>query len=160
MFEIVHQESVKVYLHRHHVRREYSAEPSMRSILCHKGSSHLFPVSPTIFYRDANSVLLRAQLCTAQVIGSVRRTLCSKFFIKRAGRSIYLHMSCTTGMLSRNLYAQHPASQRRFSSPPGSRLQLFIAMQIQFSCTPLYRSRLYAQNPVFEIAHQESVKVC
>ena len=26
--------------------------------------------------------------------------------------------------------------------------------------TPLYPSRLYAQNPVFEIVHQESVKVC
>ena len=26
--------------------------------------------------------------------------------------------------------------------------------------TPLYSSRLYAQNPVFEIVHQESVKVC
>ena len=26
--------------------------------------------------------------------------------------------------------------------------------------TPLYRSRLYAQNSVFEIAHQESVEVC
>ena len=40
--------------------------------------------SPTIFYRDANSVLLRAHLCTAVLIGSMRRTLCPKLFIGRA----------------------------------------------------------------------------
>ena len=35
-FEIVHEESVKVYyLHTWYVQREYSAEPSMRRILCH-----------------------------------------------------------------------------------------------------------------------------
>ena len=33
VFEIVHDESVKVYLHTH-VRRECSAEPSLRRILC------------------------------------------------------------------------------------------------------------------------------
>ena len=52
--------------------------------------------SPTIFYRDANSVLLQAHLCT--VVGSMRRTLCSKLFIRRALRSIY---TCSTGMFSR-----------------------------------------------------------
>ena len=40
--------------------------------------------SPAIFYRDANSALLRAHLCTAVLMGSMRRTLCSKLFIKRA----------------------------------------------------------------------------
>ena len=44
---------------------------------------------PTIFYRYANSVLLLAHLCTAVVIGSTRRTLCSKLFVRRARRSIY-----------------------------------------------------------------------
>ena len=33
VFEIIHDESVKVYLHIH-VQRECSAEPSMRRILC------------------------------------------------------------------------------------------------------------------------------
>ena len=54
-------------------------------------------------------------------------------------------------------------SQRIFTSLPGSRLRFFIAMQIQYSyySTPLYSSinRLYAQNPVFEIVREESVKV-
>ena len=56
-------------------------------------------------------------------------------------------------------------------SLPGSRLRIFIAGQIQhrtvhrFLCTPaqadapMYSSRLYAKNPVFEIVHEESVKV-
>ena len=38
---------------------------------------------PVFFYRDANSVLLLACLCTAVLIGSMRRTLCSKLFMMR-----------------------------------------------------------------------------
>ena len=41
-------------------------------------------LSPTIFYRKANSVLLLAHLCTAVLIGSMRRTLCSQLFMMRA----------------------------------------------------------------------------
>ena len=65
---------------------------------------HISPrFSPAFFYRDENSVLLLAHLCTAIVIGSMRRTLCSKLFMMRA--SVYLHITCTTGMFSRTLYA-------------------------------------------------------
>ena len=46
---------------------------------------HISPrFSPTIVYRDANSVLLLAHLCTAVLIGSMRRTLCSKLVMMRA----------------------------------------------------------------------------
>ena len=41
-------------------------------------------LSPTIVYRKANPVLLLAHLCTAVLIGSVRRTLCSQLFMMRA----------------------------------------------------------------------------
>ena len=41
-------------------------------------------LSPTILYREANSVLLLAQLCTAVLIGSMRRTLCSQLIMMRA----------------------------------------------------------------------------
>ena len=41
-------------------------------------------LSPTIFYREANSVLLLAHLRTAVLIGSMRRTLCSQLFMMRA----------------------------------------------------------------------------
>ena len=67
-----------------HVPRECSAEPFMRSVLSLK-NLHISPrCSPTIFYRDANSVLLLAHLCTAVLIGSMRRTPCSKVFMRRA----------------------------------------------------------------------------
>ena len=86
VFEIVHDESAKVYLHIH-VQRECLAEPSMRRILrCSKVFS-IFPrFSPTTFYRDAISLLLQIQahLCTAVLIGSMRRTLCLKLFVRRA----------------------------------------------------------------------------
>ena len=53
-------------------------------------------------------------------------------------------------------------SRRIFTYLLGSRLRFFIAMQFSApTSTPLYSSinRLYAQNPVFEIVHDESVKV-
>ena len=71
--------------------------------------------SPTIFYRDANSVLLRAHLCTAVLIGSTRRILSSKLFIRRASRPMY---TCTMGMFSRIIYAQYPVSQKNVPISP------------------------------------------
>ena len=70
---------------------------------------------------------------------------------------------CTTGMSSRTLYAHHPVSLNILTSLPGYRLRFFIKMQIQYSyytSTSLYSgiNTLYAQNPVFEIVHDESVK--
>ena len=53
-------------------------------------------------------------------------------------------------------------SLRIFTSRPGSRLRFFFEMQIQYpTSTLLYSSiiGLYPQNPVFEIVHDESVKV-
>ena len=49
-----------------------------------------------------------------------------------------------------------------FISRPGSRVRLFIEMQIQYPTSTLLYSiitRLYPQNPVVEIVHDESVKV-
>ena len=48
---------------------------------------------------------------------SLRRVVVELF--SRASRSMY---TCTTGMFSKTLYAQHPVSQRIFPSLPGSRL--------------------------------------
>ena len=38
----------------------------------------------TIFYQDANSVLLLAHFCTAVLLGSIHKTLCLKLFMMRA----------------------------------------------------------------------------
>ena len=76
VFEIV-QESAKVCTKGMSSRTLYAQLPVTKDI----------PISPrfspTIFYHDANSVLLQV-LCTAVIIGSMRRTLCSKLFVRRA----------------------------------------------------------------------------
>ena len=110
--------------------------------------------SPTVFYRDVNSRLLRARLCTA--VDSMRRNPCVFEIVQETVKV------CTTGMSSRILYAQHPVTKNHHIYLPGSRLRLFIAMKIQYSySTPLYSgiNRLRAQNSVFEIVHDKSVKV-
>ena len=86
------------------------------------------------------------------------QTLCSKLFVRRASRSIY---TCTTGILSRTLYAWNPVSLRSFPSFAGSRQRYLIPMQIQYSYehTFVQQQTLCAGNPGFEIV-RESVKVC
>ena len=76
---------------------------------------------------------------------------------------VYLHMS--NGNVQRTFYAQHSVTKNLHISPR-SRLRFFIKMQSQCSyyystSTLLYSSiiRLYPQNPVFKIVHDESVKV-
>ena len=152
---------------------------------------HVSPrFSPTIFSRDdANSVVLLAHLCTAVLIGSMRRTLCWKLFVRRAWRSIY---TCTTEMFSRRTLFGRILCHN-FPSLPGSRQRRLIPIQTQYfyentfvqpvdsvprktcvrNCSreleglyngnvllaskSLYSSidRLYAQNAVFKIVHDE-----
>ena len=65
-----------------HVQRECPAERFMRSILSLTKDLHISPrFWPTIFYQDANSVVLLAHFCTAVLLGSIRKTLCLKLFI-------------------------------------------------------------------------------
>ena len=77
--KIVHEESVKVYLHMYNGSVHQNPLCVESCVIEELSISPRF--SPTIFYRDANSMLLRAHLCTA--VDSMRRTLCSKLF-KRA----------------------------------------------------------------------------
>ena len=115
-FEIVREESVKVYLHMHNGNVQQNP-PCVESCVTN-GFSISPRLWPTMFDPDANSVLLRAHLCTAVdfmcrkacvrkcsrerkglyngnvllthlytaavLIGSMRRTLCSKLFMVRA----------------------------------------------------------------------------
>ena len=77
MFEIV-QESVKVCAAGMFSRPLYGQHPVTKN-------PYISPrFSPTIFYRDANSVVLLAHLRTAVLLGSIRKTLCSKLFTMRA----------------------------------------------------------------------------
>ena len=75
--EIV-QERVKVCTTEMSSRKLYAQHSVTKNL-------HISPrFSPTIFYRDVNPVLLLAHLCTAVLIGSMRRTLCSKFSVRKA----------------------------------------------------------------------------
>ena len=78
---------------------------------------------------------------------------------RQSVRSIY---TCTTGM-SAEPFMRSILSQRILTSLPGSRLRLFYrgANSVPTSTPFPYSSinRLYAQNPVFEIVREESVKV-
>ena len=62
-FEIVREESVKVYLHMHNGNVQQNP-PCVESCVT-KEISISPQLSPTMFDPDANSVLLRAHLCTA-----------------------------------------------------------------------------------------------
>ena len=83
VFEIVHQESVIVYLHMYN-RNVY--QYLLYAASCATKDLPISPrFSPTIFLsRSKFSILLRAHICTAVLIGSMRRTLCSNLFIRRA----------------------------------------------------------------------------
>ena len=63
VFEIVREESVKVYLHMHNGNVQQNP-PCVESCVT-KEISISPQLSPTMFDLDANSVLLRAHLCTA-----------------------------------------------------------------------------------------------
>ena len=124
---------------------------AMRSIL--KGSSHLSPVLASIFYCDAISVFLRAHLCTA--VGCTEPYV-RNFSGEREGLSTHEQRKCLTEPLCvASCVTKDLPISPRFSPT------IFLSRS-KFSTltsTPLYSCRLYAKNPVFEIVHQESVKV-
>ena len=71
--------------------------------------------------------------------------------------SIHVQRKCSAEPFMRSIL-----SLRIFTSRPGSRLRLFSRCQfITSTSTLLYSSiiRLYPQNPVFKIVHDESVKI-
>ena len=115
-----------------------------------------------MFGPDANSVLLRAHLCTA--VDSMRR----KPWVRNCSRE---RKDLYNGNVQQNLLCSASCFAKDIPSLPGSRLRFFIAGQIQHRTVhrflyipvqvdaPMYSSRLYAKNPVFEIVHEESVKV-
>ena len=132
MFEIVHGESVIVHLHM------YSGNVEQK-ILCVESSCvtnvfSIFPgFSPTNFYSDANSVLLQilAHLCTAVLIGSMRRTLCLKLIVREESVKVYLHMY--SGNVQQNPLCVESCFTKEYSISPGSRQRCLIPMQIQYS---------------------------
>ena len=135
--------------------------------------------SPMIFDPHANTVFLRAHLCTAVLllahlctavlIGSMRRTLCLKLFMMRAWRYFYTYVQreCSAepsiGRILWDWRVFHLSSVQAndFWSPCKSSALTSTPL---YSSTPTSTSvysginRLYAQNSVFEIVHDGSLK--
>ena len=82
-------------------------------------------------------------------------------FVNRQSVKVYLHMTCTTGMFSRTLlYAQHPVTKNLHISPRFSLTIFYRDASLVLLRAHLCTAVDYAQNPVFEIVHQASMKVC
>ena len=86
-FEIVREESVKVYLHMHNGNIQQN--PLCVESCVTNGFSISTRLSPTMFDPDANSVLLRAHLCTAVDF------MCRKACVRNCSRG---RKGLTTGM--------------------------------------------------------------
>ena len=126
--EIVHQQnSVNVYLNIH-VERECSAEPFMRSILCHPGSSHLSPVHAYDFLSRCKFSIIYTYMYNGNV---QQNPLCAASSVTKGSP----HLS--------PVHAYDFLSRWKFST---------------LTSTPMYTSRLYVQSPVFKIVHDENEK--
>ena len=123
MFENVYDESVKVYLHMY----DGNVQQNLRWVeSCVTKEFFMSPrFSSTIFDPDANSVLLRAHLCT--VVTPCEENPVFEIFQESV-------KVCTTGMPCRTLHAQHPVS-----------LRIFRCKFSALTSTPLYSSRHHAQ---------------
>ena len=100
-------------------------------------------------------MLFRAHFCAALLTGSMSRTLCSKMLSEeREDLSTHVQRECSAEPFMRSIQFFHlsPILAYEFLS----RLNFSTLIS-----TPLYSSinRLYAQHPVFEIVHRESVKI-
>ena len=109
MLEIVHDESVKVYLHN----VMYNGNVQQNLLCVESCATKEFSISsrfsPTVFNPDVNSVLLRTHLCTAV------DSICAEnpvFEIVQERVKV-----CITGMFRRTPYAQHPVTKSLHISP-------------------------------------------
>ena len=138
---------------------------------------------PRFFYHDANSVLLVAHLCAAVLIRSMRGTLRSKLFSSTtfdpdANPVLLRAHLCTAVDSMRRKPCVRNCSRKREGLYNGNVRQNVLCaascvtkdihISLRFSPAFFYRDvnsvllvvliRFYAQNPVFEIVHDESVK--
>ena len=155
MFEIVHDESVKVYLHM------YNGNVQQNPLCVESCVTKEFSMSPllssTTFDPDANSVLLRAHLCTA-VDSMCRKPCVRNCSRKREGLfngNVQQNPLCAASCVTKDIHISPRFSPAFFYRDANSVLLLLITHLSLYSGI----NALYAQNPAFEIVHDESVKV-
>ena len=122
VFEIIHDESMKVYLHMYN--EDVQQNPLCVESCVTKEFSISPQFSPTIFAPDAISVLLRAHLCPAVDSKPCVRNCsreCESLYNGNVPRNSLCAASCVTPSL------------------PGSRLRFFIAGQIQHLAVHSFR---------------------
>ena len=133
MFEIVHDESVNVYLHM------YSWNVQQNPLCVESCVSKKFSISPRlspmIFDPDANSVLLRAHICTA--VDSMRRKSCVRNYSReREGLyngNVQQNSICAASCLTKDIPISPRFSPYVFLSPGKS---------ITLQCTVFYTLQL------------------
>ena len=126
---------------------------SVSCVVC----SGLVVLAPSTLYGKVPRLILKkTNRLTQAVIFSRRHLLCGALllFIGRAQRSIYIWVQRECS--AEPFMAQHPVSHL---SPVLAYDFLSRGKFRTLTSTPMYSSRLYAQNPMFEIVHEESVKV-
>ena len=153
VFKSVHDESVKVYPHM------YNGNVQQNPLCVESCVTKEFSMSPrflsTIFDPDANSVLLRAHLCTA--VDSMRKKPCVRNCSRKRERlyngNVQQNPLCAASCVTKDIYSHRSPvlacvflSRCKFSTPTSTSL---------YSCI----NTLYVHNPVFEIVHDESVNV-
>ena len=122
------------------------------------------PSSSIMYWKVPRLIVKKTNRLTQATVFCRRHFLYGAFLCNCSPveREVYLHMTCTTGM-SAESFMRSILSQRILTSLPGSRLRFFYrdANSVPTSTPFFYSSinRLYAQNAVFEIVREESVKV-
>ena len=118
--------------------------------------------SSTLYGKVPRLILNKTSRLTQAVVFFRRHFLCGALLCnclsaEREGLSPHVQRECSAEPFMRSIL-----SLRIFTSCPGSRLPgTIFHRDANSTSTPLYSSmnRLYAQNPVFEIVHDKSVKV-
>ena len=110
--------------------------------------------SSTLYGKVPRLVIKKISRLAQAVVGAL---LCNFSSKEHEGLSTHVQRGCSAEPFMRSIL-----SLRIFTSCPGSCVRFFIEMQIQYPASTLLHSiiiRLYPQNPVFEVVHDESVKV-
>ena len=115
-----------------------------------------------MYWKVPRLVVKKTNRPTQAVVFFRRHFLCGALLCNclPAERKVYLHMY--NGNVSRTLHAQHSVTTNLNICPRFSPTIFYFDANSVPTSTPFFYSsiiRLYAQNPVFEIAREENVKV-
>ena len=119
------------------------------------------PSSSIMYWEVPRLIVTKTNRVTQAIVCFRRHFLCGALLCNcsPAKREVYLHMY--SGNVSRTLHAQHSVTTNLNISPRFSPTICYRDADSVPTSSPFYSNidRLYAQNPVFKIVREESVKV-